>query len=86
MDIEIKDKTIVSPPQIATQICMIISNLILFQRVTIRVLFFKIIEGVGRTIIDEQTVIMSGQDYAIWGTDDSYLQKYVFEKLGIEEI
>jgi len=84
MDIEIKDKSIISPPQIATQIYMIISNLILFESVTVRVLFFKI-EDKCRVQIDEQTVIISGENYLRWGTDDNYLENYVFAQLGIEK-
>jgi len=84
MDIEIKDKVIITPPQIATEIYMIISNLILFESVTVRVLFFKF-EDKCRFQIDEQTVIMAGEDYLRWGTDDNYLENYVFEKLQIDK-
>jgi len=84
MDIDIKDKVVISPPQIATQIYMIISNLILFESVTVRVLFFKI-EDKCRVLIDEQTVVMAGENYTLWGSDDNYLENYVFAQLGIEK-
>jgi hypothetical protein len=51
----------------------------------VRVLFYK-----GETWDDDpvavKIVICDGEDYKRWGTDDTYLETFVYEKLGLVKV
>jgi hypothetical protein len=74
----------VSPPVtktlIATRAIAQVQSITLGISATISVLLFSDM-GVA---IDTRVYILEGQDYANWGSDDTYIQNYVQQKLAEE--
>jgi hypothetical protein len=50
----------------------------------VRVLFYK--DEIWDDPVAVKIVIVEGDDYKKWGTDDSYLETFVYEKLGLNKL
>jgi hypothetical protein len=50
----------------------------------VRVLFYK--DETWDDPVAVKIVIVDGEDYKKWGTDDSYLETFVYEKLGLVKV
>uniref|UniRef100_A0A6C0EQA7 Uncharacterized protein n=1 Tax=viral metagenome TaxID=1070528 RepID=A0A6C0EQA7_9ZZZZ len=56
-----------------------IRNVILFTQAEIIVRFYNDL----KQMIDLKVITISGDDYAQWGGDDTYILKYISNKLGL---
>lgn len=85
MDIVIKDKVIEQDPKVAKRVQIEIVQLKLYESVTVNVKFFSSTEDYMMEVVDEKVLVISGEDYNNWGSDDTYLENIVFQKLEIEK-
>ena len=58
-------------------------EVILGARAIVRALFYEDNAYMGDNPIAQKILLIEGDDYKNWGNDDSYLERIVFEKLGI---
>ena len=64
----------------STKIGIFVTQLILFKSVSIAVHFYDEING---NVFRVENLLLEGDDYANWSTDDTYIQNYVLNKLNL---
>lgn len=77
------------PPTTFTSTCIItkidikVTELILFQRITLSILY---IDNYGNYIYNSNlpfSLVIEADEYNLWGQDDSYITQKVMEKIGL---
>ena len=76
MEFQIQPRAI----KIATRVKINV-NVILDEKAIIQVSFYE--QDSEYTPIDTQMIILEGESYKMWGTDDSYIKNIVYETLGL---
>lgn len=79
MEVPIKETTITNP-KIAKKI-IIHASIVLNEKAIIRVEFWDGLNNNGLEPIDVKMLVIEGQEYKNWGTDDNYIKNLVFSKL-----
>lgn len=87
MSVSIEDYEIKQPVLVARWVKIDVISVILGERAYVRVSFYKDEQDLKSYNAQLSTEIMDvyGEQYAQWGTDDSYLENLVFEKYGLKK-
>jgi hypothetical protein len=78
MSFSIEDYEVKRPVLIADKVRIEVVSLELNKMVRLNVFFYK-----SECFLSVDTIELIGDDYAAWGTDDSYLETYVINKYGL---
>ena len=78
LSVNIQHKQIVST-RMAVRARVYVKSVELFKRIVVGV---EYCDSIG-ILFDGPTVVISGDDYAKWANDDTYIVNYVYEHIGI---
>jgi hypothetical protein len=78
MSFSIQDYEVKRPILVANNVRIEVSQLLLNTSVGLNVSFYK-----DDSFLFLETIYVVGEDYAAWGTDDTYLETYVINKYGL---
>lgn len=80
MDIQIQQKTIVTEKNI-NSIGIKVTDYILNEKAKITVFLNE-----GGVIVDVQEVIIEGEEFSNWGSDDNYIINLILDKFGLDKV
>lgn len=80
MDIQIQQKTIVTEKNI-NSIGIKVTDYILNEKAKITVFLNE-----GGVIVDVQEVIIEGEEFSNWGSDDNYIINLILDKFGLDRV
>jgi len=84
MNIPVVDKEIIQQPKIVKAIDLYIVNLNLNQNVSVKVNYYDSLDIANTNPFDTAYITIEGPEYEAWGSDDTYLENLVLQKLGLQ--
>lgn len=79
--IEIKESVLTEVHKIK-RICVMVTNVILHVSCTVA---YSLFDDTGR-IVKTDVLILTGDDYTNWGSNDNYIQDFILTKLGYTKL
>lgn len=80
MDVAIQEKYIITENKI-NSIGIKVVDYILNEKAKINVYFYE-----GEKIVDVQEIIIEGEEFSNWGSDDNYIIQLVLDRFGLDKI
>ena len=80
MDVAIQEKSIITENKI-NSIGIKVVDYILNEKAKINVYFYE-----GEKIVDVQEIIIEGEEFSNWGSDDNYIIQSVLDRFGLDKI
>jgi len=75
---DIEDKIVIQSPIVYKKLNVSVSSIDLGRSATI---YTELLSNLGEVKIE--TLLLEGNDYTLWGSDDDYIIEYAIQKLGL---